>query len=524
MRKIHLLFYPIYSMCVILTACNLALSDERPVPTATTVHIPPGSAIATQERDLHPVSSQEPQTTATLAGCHPADNQPTTQHSVVADINYAQHEVSVQQQIVYINRSEDTLPQIVLNVEPNRWLNAFILGTVQVNDAPASAEITGQRLTIDLPEPLMPDCIITMQLAFELHVQAVGQGQNAYHGYFGYSPRQLNLGHWLPVIATRANGEWVSHQEFSIGEQEVLDIADWDVTLRVTNAPDSLQVAAPGTMTQLAPLNWQFTLSASRDFSLSLSPAFIKSSMKTKDKLTTVELYSFDDTVVPTKTGPQDSAPYALDIATKALDIYSNLYGKYPYTRMVVVQGDFPDGMEFNGLVFVSGNWFRGYDGTPKGFLTVITVHEVAHQWWYAEVGNDQAMNPWLDEALATYSEFVFIEEIDPDLKDWWWNFRVNDYFPQGFVDSTVYDFVSLRDYINAVYLRGVSMLQEIRNTIGTEAFFALLHQYAEAGKGKVVTPDVFWGLMTPQQYEATRPIRMKYFHKPDVLERTDAP
>jgi aminopeptidase N len=32
------------------------------------------------------------------------------------------------------------------------------------------------------------------------------------------------------------------------------------------------------------------------------------------------------------------------------------------------------------------------------------TTHEVAHQWFYSLVGNDQARDPWLDEGLANWA------------------------------------------------------------------------------------------------------------------------
>ena len=32
-------------------------------------------------------------------------------------------------------------------------------------------------------------------------------------------------------------------------------------------------------------------------------------------------------------------------------------------------------------------------------------THELAHEWWYALIGDDQARDPWLDEAFASYSE-----------------------------------------------------------------------------------------------------------------------
>jgi aminopeptidase N len=37
--------------------------------------------------------------------------------------------------------------------------------------------------------------------------------------------------------------------------------------------------------------------------------------------------------------------------------------------------------------------------------VTLLVHHETAHQWFYSLVGNDQARDPWLDEALATWAQ-----------------------------------------------------------------------------------------------------------------------
>ena len=162
----------------------------------------------------------------------------------------------------------------------------------------------------------------------------------------------------------------------------------------------------------------------------------------------------------------------------RRMSMYSDLFGAFPYERFVVVEGDFPDGMEFSGIVFVSDQWFRTNTGTAQSYLTIITVHETSHQWWYARVGSDQAINPWMDEALAAYSEYIFYEEHYPELKKWWWNFRVDTYVGQNYsgkrVDSTVYDFDNGRDYINAVYLRGAHMLDDLRSDSGHRCFLRL--------------------------------------------------
>ena len=38
----------------------------------------------------------------------------------------------------------------------------------------------------------------------------------------------------------------------------------------------------------------------------------------------------------------------------------------------------------------------------PQDF---VVTHELAHEWWYALIGDDQAQEPWLDEAFASYAE-----------------------------------------------------------------------------------------------------------------------
>lgn len=508
-----------YLTLLILTACNLAPANTSSTwPTATSVRATFSAPVPTTDRELHLVASPQPSETAIATTCGTPSTASNLHYTVVTDINYAKHQVSVVQNVHYKNSSLTDLAELVFIVEPNRWPGAFTLESVQVAGEGSAYDLTGRRLTVELAAPLAPECSLEVALKFRLEMPPIEDGLNAYHGYFGYSPRQLNLGHWLPTVAARSADAWVMHDAVFIGEQNVLQVADWDVTVNVVEAASSLEVAGPGTVTRINDKMWRFQLANARDFTLSMSEQFSLSQQQT-DSGIVVELYSFADALVQTDSGAVlDAAARSLDEATRSVAMYEDLFGSYPFGRMVVVQGDFPDGMEFSGLVFVSGDWFQRYDGTPTGYLVVITVHEVAHQWWYARVGNDAALYPWLDEALATYSEYIFIEEYFPELKDWWWQWRVDRLSPQGFVDGNVYQFSTIREYINAVYLRGVRMLHEVRQALGTDEFFTLLRQYAQAGTGQLVTPDLFWSLLTPEQWEATRTIRERYFQRQDLL------
>ncbi|MCU0476582.1 MAG: hypothetical protein MUC99_10825, partial [Anaerolineae bacterium] len=515
-------------MLIALCGCNLAQPAPTLRPTATTFSASASAVptLASRISTLAPAGSnatQTPEPTATdpapaaqstdLDLCALPDDAPMTLHRVEADITPAESLAVVTQTTRYLNRGAMPLADLVFNVEPNYWLDSFVLEEVR-GEGIGEATLTGRRLTVPLTEPLPTGCAVELTLRFRIVVPPVADGVEAFKGYFGRSERQINLGHWLPTVAVRANGGWITREAFFAGEQNVLDIADWQVEVRVQD--ETWLMAAPGEVTEFGNGRYRGSLPRARDYSISLSPNFVVAKDVTMDGVA-VEVYTMGDTVVQTASGTQDGAQHALIVTLRSLELFAQLYGAYPYDRMVIVQGDFPDGMEFSGFAFVSTTWFKQYTGQPDGFLMLITVHEVAHQWWYTQVGSDAALTPWLDEALSTYSEYAFIEQFYPTLSEWWWQFRVTQYAPEGFVDSTVYEFTTLRAYINAVYLNGVRMLHQIRQDLGSEAFFRILNGYAQANIGRVVSPTAFWGQFTPEELAATAQTRALFLRRAEV-------
>lgn len=440
--------------------------------------------------------------------CVDEGDGPAVRHRVVADVDYHARTIEAEQRIRYINRTGEPLDVIVFNMEPNRWAGTFTLHSIRAGRDTLVYSLDNVRLTAELPSPLLPDCEAEIVLNFRLDVPVIGAGVSARKGYFGGTARQLNLGHWLPVPAVIQNGVPITRQPSSIGEQHVLDKADWEVTINLLPGSNQVRIAAPGVPTQIGERAWRYVHRNSRDFSLSLSDQFTLRQYFTEGGVT-VELYTLPD-------ASETAAEHALEVGTRSLLMFADLFGPYLYDRLVIVQGDFPDGMEHSGLVFVGGNWFVNWPGNVTSYLTLITIHEVAHQWWYARVGNDAALTPWLDEALATYSEYIYLEEYHPELREWWWDFRVNQFAPTGDVDGTVYEFGSVREYINAVYLRGVRMMHDLRDDLGTDAFFDLLANYAVENTGEIAGPGDFWSLLTPEQLEATEATRQRYLRQPD--------
>jgi aminopeptidase N len=294
---------------------------------------------------------------------------------------------------------------------------------------------------------------------------------------------------------------WVIHDPGYFGEHQVYPEADFDVTLNLVNPPAGLKVAASAPAEAVSG-GYHYRLSNARTFAWSASPTYVVQTQLAGD--VTILSYNFplDDA----------AAKMALKNTADAVTLYSQLFGPYHHATLTVVEADFLDGMEEDGLYFLSKGFYNLYDGTPKGYLTIIAAHETAHQWWFAQVADDQAMEPWLDEALCTYTERIFVENIYPDLVKWWWAFRVDYYSPVGVINQPIYDYSSFINYRNAVYLRGAQFLDALRSQTGDADFFAFLKDYLATEKFKIATASDFFTILAKHTSVDISKVQAGYF------------
>ncbi|MBN1963550.1 MAG: hypothetical protein JW910_02815 [Anaerolineae bacterium] len=509
---------------LILTLCGACAATAPatappPAPTATAVTwTGSGTRVVAFQQTPIPPTPSSGGSSVDPGVCLMPTTTAAIHYRVAATLDYSAHTVTVEQAVDYLNQSDQAMREIVFYVPPNAQPDVFTLDDLALGgyDETPPATLEGARLTVPLPVPLLPGCSQQITLVYTLRPPRMGSGYFPQQGYFGYEERQFNLGLWLATITHFTDGEWITPLPFNIGEQTVFPAATFEVALTVLNAPEDLIAVGPGTMRRDGN-TWTFTLPAARDLSITLSDQYRRLSTDTANGVT-VELYTLPD-AQPPEDADYHAPRHALATAALALELYTDLYGSYPYERLVVVESAFRDGMEFSGLVFVGGEWFRSYDGDPAGYLTLITAHEVSHQWWYNLVANDQSAAPWLDEALAIYSEYIFLQENYPDLQSWWWDFRVNAFSPEGFVDATIYEFDSTRAYINAVYLRGARLMHGLRQDLGGEAFFTWLHDYCNATRGKVAAAADLWAALPPDALATTYATRAAFLRDPGPRE-----
>jgi aminopeptidase N len=202
-----------------------------------------------------------------------------------------------------------------------------------------------------------------------------------------------------------------------------------------------------------------------------------------------------DDVVVRAWALPEHSqdAETMLEAAADQLELLNDQVGPYPYPELDVV--DVPGafgGIEYPGLVFI------GTLGTS--WLIEPTVHEVAHQWFYGLIGDDQLHEPWLDEALATYAEVLFYEAsgqpgaatgLLSELRNWVRSMP-DPTLPIG---RGVGEYPNEEAYAAFVYAKGALFLDALRGAIGDEAFGEFLQTYFSQQR---------YGFASAEEFQAT--------------------
>jgi hypothetical protein len=356
--------------------------------------------------------------------------------------------------------------------------------------------------------PLQPNDFIRINIDYELMMPSLEQSAQTSTVILGYSLLAQNFVDWYPFIPpySIANG-WVTHPKGYYGEHLVYESADFDVSIKIRDQRNDLIIAASSKDDYDG--EWHHYIhKAARNFVWSISDQYIVSSTTVGD--TTVLSYAFPK--------DEEAGKAVLQTTADAIKLYSDLFAPYQRETVSAVEADFHDGMEYDGLYFLSKGFYNLYNGTPGEYLVSIAAHETAHQWWYALVGNDQAIEPWLDEAFCTYSERLFYEFVHPEALNWWWDYRVNYYQPRGWVDMTIYNPYTEQDayraYRDAVYLNGAVFLESLRQTIGDAVFFDFLKDYAATFAYQIVTTNDFFDLLYQHTDTDLKTLEKEFFAK----------
>jgi hypothetical protein len=396
-----------------------------------------------------------------------------TRYSIAVTVSFASETRATlkgHELIRYTNRQDFPLNDLYLMLWPNdknQYLSEMTLTAVRVNGQGLnpSLENDNQAAHLPLATPLAPGASLEVSADFAISARAGIAESGA--ARFGLTNGILLAPTFYPLIPRIVDGHWQTLQAPPGGDTTNSDTAlyAWQVT-----APANLAIVGSGTTlstTKAGNTQTQWLVSGPmRDLALVVGPLEL-----TQRQVGDITLNAW------MLAQHADLTNKMLDLTAGQVKTLQNEVGDYPFAELDVVDapGAF-GGIEYPGEVFIGV-----VEDTP--FFEQATVHEIGHQWFYSLIGDDQLLQPWLDEAAATYTEVLYEEKVHgaqaaqrtlQDLKD------VLSYtqYPDLPIGLAVGDYPSENDYGILVYRKGALFFDTLRQTMGDAAFFAFLKAY----------------------------------------------
>lgn len=275
-----------------------------------------------------------------------------------------------------------------------------------------------------------------------------------------------------PLLAWERGRGWAREPAVRVpSEAAVSEAARTDVTVS-TPAGDTVLMtglAGPARPQAGGRIRWHSTSDAARDVSVAVSRFATRTA--TVAGVRVIVGVAPDTVPDPVMRVPVDAADLLAD-TRRSMEALAKMYGPFPYPSLTVaaLPSLVSGGIEYPGAIQVGNQDWH-----------VVLPHETAHQYFYGMVGDDQARDPWLDEAFATYSE----ARVNGDGKHY-----LSDLHRPGRVGSSVQSWgADAQGYVLAIYAKGAAALLTARQRAGTAAFDAAIRCYVRANAWKISTP-----------------------------------
>jgi len=399
------------------------------------------------------------------------------------------------------NATSAPLDELVFRLFPNdaaiygeAWLE--VLG-VSAGGTPLSirAQSNSTVLPAILPSPLEPGQ--TTSLVLQFHGQAGGSPETVTDGSTGYgiltrNDRSFVLTAFYPILAVVDDTGWRIGETCGLGDALWAESSDYDVT--VSTSPAAAPAATGRLLSSVSEEGaglaiHRFRATAVRDFALVLTQGYAQAELQTGS-------HTLRSWFSPTEEAATERT---LTIASQSVSVFERRIGPLAYEEidLVGVPLHRAAGVEFSGLILLSSARARNPSET---FYEILVSHEMAHQWFYASVGNDPTLHPWLDEGPATYLSNLYLEEAgDPaaaafEVRDWQQTYgRIRHSHAHLSIGEPTCRFARSTAYGAYAYSGGAWFLHSIRQVIGDDAFFEGLSSYYAMFFERIATPsDLF--------------------------------
>lgn len=403
-------------------------------------------------------------------------------YTIGATIDPQQRTLGGSERLDYTNRDSRPLDALYFHLYPNLpdFHGRISISALAVDGraAPVVYELRNYLLRVNLPQPLAPGASATVTLNFA--VTAPKNVSDTFYGAFNEENGVLALASSYPIVAIVRNGVWDIGWPDSQGDFVNSETSLYDVTL---TAPADWQLATTGVAVSQqndgALQTLRIVSGPQRDFMIAANQLAHADTVVEGTHITSYYL-----------PADADGGRIALETAANALRTYNVRYGRYPLAEVDIVEVAARTflGVEYPGLIMIERRLYSRPDP-----LEVTVAHEMGHQWWYSQVGNDVQTEAWLDEALASYSQIVYEETVhggdagEAQLDDFRQRYRA---IREGRLDAPVELPTAAfhGNYVGIVYGKAVLFFQALRDQMGEAAFDHFLHDYYSSHRYGFVT------------------------------------
>ncbi len=352
----------------------------------------------------------------------------------------------------------------------------FEVDRVRVDDGRAKVSRDGNKLIINLPEPLSEGQEFTLAIEYSGEPEVNHSDYLGGHGLLGliYNEGSVHAlsepdgsAYWFPNN-DHPRDKALFHFEITVPEA-LTAVANGTLVEVVRNTP--LPDGTPGRTfiwTHDHPMATYLATIAVGDF--------VRQDALT-DQGVLIRSYVPQDTLI------QGQFEAATANIGEAVDWMSDLVGPYPFEAFGFVVVNTFSSLETQTMVLFDVDQLR----------EEVAIHELAHMWFGDHVSLDSWGEMWRNEGFATYLELL-------------WEFREDPEGLDGVIDG-LRQSVSEHDEENAFpmrnpprselfgfksYLKGALFLHELRQEIGDTAFFSGIRSYLVNFGGGTATDDDF--------------------------------
>ena len=358
-------------------------------------------------------------------------------YEVAATLLWSERRLDVTSTATVTNNSAAPVDALTFNAAPAR-IGDMVIGSLTVGGGPATANVEDQNIVVTLPAALQP----TQQVEVTIDYSSWLGGKKGNKQYLFAKVNGIATAYrWIPWLSRAYPFKTPTY-----GEPFVTKTSPHVQVSITTDRP--MGIAATGQRTSVAGLTQTFEARDVRDFNFSASPDYVVTTQAWGG--VTITYYT-----VQLPLGKVQKWTLA------SLNRFSERVGPYPYGEYAVAEVPTGPSMESPGMVWITQK------AIARGTVKYLVVHETAHQWFYGLLGNDQAMQPFADEAMA---EFLTRDLIG----------HRASHCAEAVLDRSVYGY-SRECYYEIVYVQGDNYLEAYRLRVGDAAFWVGVRNYYQS-------------------------------------------